>query len=429
MKKFKVLLLTILGLAVFLRLYGILDNYYFSGELGKELLYMRHFSLTKTLPLTGMTTSHEWLSYGPIYYWIMIPVFNLLNGNPLILFYSALTVSILGLILNFVIVKKISTEKVAIISTALQAISPLLIWQTQSSKLHTFFFILSPILMYLLYLLWNGKKKWLIYTGIVFGLMFSFHFSQIPLLGVLVLLFMIKKYKFTDYLKFGAGVLIPNLTLLWQDKNLLIWIPYRIITSGGRDLVGTLNSFNEFMGRNIFWDHKLWVLASIIFLTVLIHFIWSNHKKIKKDFLIFYLTSSISFIFLANFLHSSPPVHYFLPVFTTVPILFALYLDKQKYWWVALVLIFLINFKGYFNFQKPNDFVPLATQVRIADSIVKDANGSEFSIKRIGLYDYFPETYSQNYKYLILSRGGKLTDKSKNIYTINDFTNSYSKEK
>jgi len=429
MKKFSFLLLAMLALAVFLRVYGMPGNYYFSGELGKELLYMRQFSMSQTLPLVGMSTSHEWLSYGPIYYWIMIPIFNLFNGNPFILFYSTLVVALIGLVLNYWVMEKIVGGKVALISTVIQAISPLFIWRTQLSKLHVFFWILAPLYMYLLYLLWNGKMKWVIWTGIVFGIMFSFHFSQIPLLGVAVGLFIIKRYRPIEWLKFGLGVVIPNITFLWQDKSLIAWIPYRVITFAGRNLAGTIQSFNEFLGRILFRDQKLWVMGSLVFLITFIHFICSRRKIIKEDFLTFFITLSVSFIFLANFLHDSPPVHYFLSISVIVTVLLALYLDKMKYWWFPLVVLFLINLNGYFNFQKPDDFVSFGSQIKLVDSIITDAEGTPFYIKRIGLSDYFPDNYSQNYKYLILWRGGKLTDSRRAVYTINDYTNSYSKEK
>jgi hypothetical protein len=63
-------------------------------------------------------------------------------------------------------------------------------------------------------------------------------------------------------------------------------------------------------------------------------------------------------------------------------------------------------------------YVPLKTQEEITDKIIIDAGGKPFSLKRIGPSDYLPEEYSQNYKYLILSKGGNLIDASTNVYTI-----------
>lgn len=434
-------LLLIFATGMFLRVYKIGINYFFTGELGKELLYMRQFVVNHSFPIIGMTTSHEWLSYGPIYYWIMIPIFKLFNGDPFILFWTALVVSFLGLIANYLVFKKIAGEKIAVFSTMIQALSPLLIWQVRLSKLHVFFFLMMPIFTYLLYFLWNGKGKWVILAGIVFGILFSFHFSQIPILVVVMLLFWIRKdvYKVFDWIKFGIGVLIPNITLIWQDRNLALWLPYRILNIPDKDPSGTAQLLNEYLGKNIFWDHRLWIIGTLVFVIIFIHYFVKNRQRFTKDFLPFYLISSISIMLIANIVHGAPPVHYFLPIFTTVPVLFAIYLERYKFWPLILVPILLINLasfsldpqfygdvsnlKSYSSILKSDpatDFIPYSKQEAVAYFIISNSKKMPFSIKRVGPYDYFPENYSQNYKYLILWHGGNLIDSSKNVYTITE---------
>lgn len=441
------MIIIVILLGIFLRVFDIGSNYFFTGELGKELMYMRSFSVMHSLPLTGMATSHEWLFYGPIYYWIMIPLFNLFSGNPFILFWSALVVALVGLVLNYFVFKKIAGEKIALISTAIQSFSPLLIWQTRLSKLHVFFYILVPIFTYLMYLLWHGKKKWVFWAGLAYGLMFSFHFSQIPIFGVVILFFYLKRkiYGLPHWLKFAAGLILANITLLVYDarhgftmtKDLVLWVPYRVLgfaglypknNLDGASSTGTLQSFIEYMGKNIFWDGRLWIIGSVILLLVLIHFVITRRRQIGKDFLTFYLVSSIGFVFLANLIHTAPPIHYFLPVFTLIPVLLAIYLEKTRFWLLILAPIVLINL---FSFRSDPEFyghadklvsdidlVPYSLQDTLTSFIVEDAKGAPITIKRIGPYDYFPEEYSQNYKYLILWKGGNLNDNSGNIYTI-----------
>lgn len=423
-------LLIILVTGIFLRIYRIDTNYFFSGELGKELLYIRQFSLAHSLPIVGMATSHTWLYYGPLYYWLMIPIFNVFNGNPFILFWTAAVVSILGLIVNYLVIKKIAGEKLGLFSTLLQAISPLLIWQTRLSKLHVFFFLVMPIFMYLIYLIWNGKKKWVFWAGIVFGLLFSFHFSQIPLFGVVLLVFWIKRknYAISDWLKFGIGVLITNITFIWQDKNLALWLPYRVVNIVDKNPGGTLQSLLEYLGKNSFWDNRLWIVGAIVFIVLFSHYVVHNKTKFKTDFLPFYLISSISLMLVANIIHGAPPIHYFLPIFTTLPILYAIYLEKHKFWAFIVIPIFVINLISFskdqlfysktFVLDSTVDMVPYIKQETSASFIITNAKGKPLSVQRIGPYDYFPDQYAQNYKYLILWKGGKLVDTSANIYTI-----------
>jgi len=425
-----IFLFLIILAGIFLRIYKIENNYYYSGELGKELLFIRQFALNKTLPLVGMATSHSWLYYGPFYYWLMIPVFNIFNGNPYILFCVGLVISVIGLFLNYIVVKKIADNKIALLSTLIQSISPLLIWQTRLSKLHVFFWVLMPVLMYLMYLIWNNKRKWIFVSGLVFGLLFSFHFSQIPIVGVFALLFWFKKnvYKAKDWLYFIIGTIVPNITLIWQDKNLVLWLPYRIANVTEKNPSGTFNSLSEYFGKNLFWDNKLWVVGLVVFILLFANYLYKNYKKINSDFLTFYIIISIGLMLFANILHGSSPIHYYLPVFTTVPILYSIYLSKIKSWYFIVLPIFIYNLVSfnndpyfYKNFDKKvigTDFVKYSTQMNTTLFILNNAGGKQFSIKRVGPYDFFPEQYSQNYKYLLLWKGGKLVDENVNLYTI-----------
>lgn len=432
MKKTTVLFLIflILGIAIFLRVYKIDSNYYFTGELGKELLYTRQYSLLKTLPFSGMATSHEWLSYGPLYYWVMIPIFNIFSGDPYILFWSSLIISVLALVVNFLVFKKIINTEVAIVSTLIQAVSPLFIWQTRLSKLHVFFWIFIPVFIYLIHKIWEGNKKYWFWVGLVFGVMFSFHFSQIPFLLIPLLLYYIKKdmYQKLDLFKFFLGVALPNISLLWHNKSLIAWLPYRVATSAGRDIFATIGAFNEFLGKIFFWDSKLWFLASIVIIYLFVIYSYKNYKKITKDFLSFIFITSIGVTFLANILHNVPPIHYFLPIFTIVPVFISTYLVKNTKLMFFVLPIFIFNLMSfnkdslfYINIPKPDfkiGLIPYSTQQNIAKYIVKNAGGKDIGIKRIGPYDYFPENYSQNYKYLILYYGGNVVDSSNNVYTI-----------
>lgn len=425
-------LILILVSATLLRIYKIGTNYYFSGELGKELLYIRQFAQSHTIPLIGMGTSHEWLSYGPIYYWIMLPIFNIAHGNPFILFWVSLVVSLAGLIVGYFVFKRIFDERITLAITFITAFSPFLILQTRLSKLHTFFFLIMPIITYLTYLLWNGKKKWIVPTGLLFGVLFSFHFSQIPLLGVIALIFIIKRniYKIKDWLLFGLGVIIPNITFLWQDKSLILWLPYRVANIANKNPIETIKLLNEYFGKSFFWDSHLWIVGSILFFAIFIYYVIKNKHKFTKEFIPFYIISSISLMLLANILHGTPPIHYFLPIVTAQTILVAIFLSKVKFWPLVVASVVVVNifsfqndpvfYKNFTGLVKNTDMVSYSTQNVISDFIVASSNQKPVSIKRIGAFDYFPENYSQNYKYLVAWKGGQVIDSSTNVYTITE---------
>lgn len=432
---------------IFLRIYKIWSNYFFTGELGKELLYAKHFMDLGTLPLVGMPTSHEWLNYGPIYYWILIPIMKIFCGSPYILFWLALVVSIAGILITYFVFKKIVDKKFAIILAAFISVSPLWVWATRLSKLHTFFFILIPLVIFCMYKVWNGKNRYMIWLGLTFGAIFSFHFSQLPIFIVIFLMFYIKRKNIhvKDYFIFLAGLIIPNITILIYDaakgftmiKDLILWIPYRfagfigiypknnIVSSSG---IGTLSAFNEFFGRNLFDNKQIWILGSAIFIGLFAMFMVKNRKKFSTDFLTFYvITSTITQCF-ALLIHTSPPLHYFFPIFLNFGILFAYFASlnwQRKTSRILSISIFVLLFiAGVVGMNKEHandiDYIPLTNQEKVAQKIVDMASGRAFNIVRVGPFDYFPENYSQNYRYLILLKGGKVDPQSNLIYTITE---------
>jgi len=433
--------------ATILRVYKIGTNYYFSGELGKELLYVRQLISQKQFPLVGLPTSHVWLNYGPVYYWILIPLIKIFGSFPYILFWLALSVSIIGILITYFVFAKIVDKKYSLILSFFVSVSPLWIWMTRLSKLHTFFFILIPACIYFLYKIWLKEKRFMLWLGVAFGLLFSFHYSQIPQILIILGVFWLrrKNLKFRDYLKFVIGLIIPNITILIYDvgqkfsmvRNLILWIPYRfagfigLYPKNNLDIAsgtGTLAGFNEFFGRNLFWDSRFWIMGSAIFLILFVGFVIQNHEKFTKDFFTFYLILSTLVQCVALLIHTSPPVHYFLPIFLNFGLLFSYYTHQnwdRKSTKILTVIIFVLLFAStIFEFRNEHaadsDYIPLKTQEAVANYIVKDAKGAPFNLDRIGPYDYFPEYYDQAYQFLILENGGKIDSSVKLRYTIYD---------
>lgn len=415
--------------------------------MGKELLYVRELILSGKFPLVGLSTSHEWLNYGPIYYWILIPLVKIFGSSTYILFWLTLAVSIIGSVITYFVFSKMVSKRFAIILSFFIAVSPYTIYITRLSKLHTFFFILIPLFIYFLKKIWDKQNKFIIWLGIIFGLFFSFHFSQIPLLLVIFAVFWLRKkdIKIKDYFKFSLGIIIPNLTILINEfsdrflmiKNLIAWIPYRfagfvgIYPKNNLDISSakdTVFAFNDFLGRNLFWDTRFFVLGSLIFIILFVAFVIQNRKKFTTDFFVFYVISSTVVQCLALIIHTVPPIHYFLPIFLNFGLLFSFYtcqfweLRSTKIFTVIIfILMFVAGFLGINNEHAlDSDYISLETQKNITAYIVKDAKGKPFALERIGAYDYFPENYAQNYIYLILTKGGKIDQFSKLKYTIND---------
>ena len=432
-------------LGVFIRVYKIQTNYYFTGELGKELLYVKDLIAADKFPLVGLATSHEWLHYGPLYYWKLIPLVKIFGGSPFVLFWFALAVSVAGLLITYWVFSKTVGKKFAALTTLFISLSPLWIWASRLSKLHVFFFVLIPLCIYFLHKIWQKDRGKMFWLGISYGMLFSFHFSQLPMVVLFAFVFYLRRkiLKFKDYSRFVLGIILPNITVFIYDagngfemiKNLFLWIPYRLLgflhlypknnltsVSAGT----TLSAFNELFGRNLFWDNRLWILGSLVFLIMYFSFFVQNRKKIFKDFFVFYLVFSTAIQCFALVIHTSPPIHYFMLVYLNFALLLSHFILKYsdritvKILTPAIFVLLFVTGILSINFEHVNDtdYLPLKVQENVADYIIRDAKGEAFRLSRVGPYDYFPETYNQNYKYLILLKGGKVDPEAKTEYKL-----------
>ncbi|OGM85598.1 hypothetical protein A2616_04405 [Candidatus Woesebacteria bacterium RIFOXYD1_FULL_33_11] len=91
-----------------------------------------------------------------------------------------------------------------------------------------------------------------------------------------------------------------------------------------------------------------------------------------------------------------------------------------------VIFIFLVfSIINIWRYEMPTDidYVSYKKQLEISQKIVEENKGNSIKIKRVGPYDYFPENYSQNYKFLIWYLGGKIDDNSDNVVIIDDNEN------
>jgi len=229
----------LLILGSFLRFYRIKENLVFHGELGDNYLAIKDAVFNKHLPLLGPPTSHSWLYFGPLFYYLLIPFFLLTSFHPatgayLIAFFSSLTI-----LINYLIIKEIFDKKTALFSSFLITISPLWLNFTRGAR----FFCLVPFLVY--FVIWTLFKavqtqgRGLFWLGLSLGVILNFHYSALIFLPVILTIFYYKKINPTkkEIFKCLLGFLIPNLPLLIADSfhgfsmisKFFLWIPYRIL--------------------------------------------------------------------------------------------------------------------------------------------------------------------------------------------------------
>ena len=186
----KIILLSIILIAAFFRLYRINEYLIFLGDEGRDVLIVYKI-LHGDFTLLGPTASVGGFFLGPIYYYFMAPFLWLFNYNPV---GPAIMVALFG-IATVWLIYKVGKEffglVVGLIAAGLYSISPLVVTYSRSSwnpNLMPFFSLLTIYLIYKA--IKNNSVKLLILSGILFGITMQFHYLAL-FLGVVIFIYIL----------------------------------------------------------------------------------------------------------------------------------------------------------------------------------------------------------------------------------------------
>ncbi len=121
-------------IAAFLRFYRFFPNLIFNGEMGTDYLNVWGMLHGTHTWLIGPRTSHEWFFIPPLAYWIYMPVMLLGKYSPIAINVFWGIIGVLAIPASYYYIKKMFSEKIALISSFLIAVSPAWIAQTRASR-------------------------------------------------------------------------------------------------------------------------------------------------------------------------------------------------------------------------------------------------------------------------------------------------------
>ncbi len=436
----------ILAVGTFLRFYKLEENMIFGGELGhnylavKEMVISLQTSFVKTLLekpevfLLGPPTSHPWLHFGPLFYWLIAPVLIIGNYNPVFVSYFFALVFTLVIILNFFVVERVFDKPTALISSLFIAISPTWLQMTRGSR----FFSLSVVMFYpFYYFLYKSLRRngnHLFWVGLFYGLMLNFHLSGIILLPAILFGIFARKKKISRqmYARGLVGFVIANLPFLIHNLlnrfemigKFLVWVPYRIAgflgfypknTADTQVIEVNLSSLYYFM-TNMFGSGSRYLGISVFLLFIAgLVFIFKKRSSWKNTNTLL-LFGFLLFGYVAIFFHGSPPSHYYMPLYPILVIIMSYFiarlLSSKRFGVVGMFAVMLLTITSltflqngrWFktgNRQVENSAITYEDKKEIANHIVTDSGGSPFSLSRVGTNDQFEGNYAQDYQYLM----------------------------
>jgi hypothetical protein len=430
-------LFIILVLATVLRFYKLTYLFGFSGELGDNLLDVKNALISRTIPLIGPPTSHPWLNFGPIYYWILSPFVLLFRYNPIAISVLGAISGVIAVYLNYIFITKLFNKTIAIFSSYLIGISAFFV---QFSRTGRFMYWVNLLFYPLIYFVATAKKheiKKYFAIGLIVGVMLNFHLTALVLIPSVLIFLMIRKLLTRkNLLWFFVGSIVPMLPFLIYDTrnnfemtiNFIVWIPYRLSGFLGivpknnltvHSLVATVQSIINYLSVNFYFGNNIitFVIAFFVFISIII---FAKRGNKVNNLLIYTFVISI----VAFAIHSNPPIHYFVPIFTFPAITLGYMLSKiwvrKKYKYIVVVFVMLISYlnmnflfsKKYFfadptTLDQKTGVVYFKLQKKIVDYIVEDANGRNISLRRIGPNDEFQGNFAQNYEYLMWLNGNE----------------------
>ncbi len=383
------LLVLIILLGFFLRVYRFPEYVQFLADQGRDAIILKRIVTLEHLPAIGPPTSLGQIYLGPFYYYFIAPWLLIFNFNPLGPAIGVLFFSTIFLIINYLIIKELIDKKTALFSTILISFSYILIefsrfsWNPNLLPLFTlltvYFFIKSL-----------KTHQWYFYllTGSFLSFVIQLHYLALFLIPsiTLIYLFNFKINNLKKYLLATFGFIFFSLPLLIFDlrhqflnsKNFI-----KFFTETRTEQANYLNNFFEsfkFLNQYLFnINFNFWLLLIILILLITSLISIFNSRNNVKFFILIFLTS----LFFYSFYNGPKHPHYFgilFPLYTVIISYFISFITNsllEKF--LAMIFISLFIF---FNFQKYNFlFYKGSNQVEHAKKVAEFINNKITSKK------------------------------------------------
>lgn len=194
--KTQIILLGILLIAAFLRLFRVSDYMTFLGDEGRDVLVVKGI-LEGDLTLLGPRASAGDFFTGPVYYYMMTPFLWLWQYDPV---GPAIMVGLLGVatvFLVYVVGKNFFNEKTGLIAAALYAVSPLVLTYSRSSWNPNALPFFALLTIFVLYKAVTTVRSWkyFVLTGFLLGICVQLHYISLFLAAaVAIALFIMNWY-------------------------------------------------------------------------------------------------------------------------------------------------------------------------------------------------------------------------------------------
>lgn len=399
------LILLILSIAAFCRLYKIGDYMEFLGDQGRDVVIVWNFLKNGDLFFIGPQTSMGNMYLGPFYYYLFVaPGLLFSSFNPI---GPSIIVALLGVLTVYFIYRFTKTWfsiPVAYTAAFLYAISPVVI------KYSSFSWNPNVMPLFALLFIYFVSQSCYIYASIMFIICLNSHYLAVLLLPVagIIWLFQIKNPKLDQkslIRKTMVAVFIFLLSLIPQflfdykhdGQNIKAFVSFFTQSVGSDTTIfsSTTHLLSNIQiictrllaGKNVFFGPIITLIfLGLLFLNLYHQFKAKKYNTPFNTLTLWLFVGLFGLIFINQHLND----HYFAFLFPVVFILFS-YLVYQLPRYLTITIIILVTLlsllENSFRWSPPRQ---LATTIQVDQSIISAANNRPFNFALLAKTNYDP---------------------------------------
>lgn len=433
-------IVSILIIALFLRIYALSSLMAFIPDQGWFYLSARDMVLTGNIPLVGPPTSHPWIHHGPLWTYTLALIFYLFQFNPVVPAYFIAILGVVMVALFYYIALKMFNGRVAVIASLLCATSPLIVMNARIPY-HTSpipFFV--TLLFYLTFLWVKGNARAFPFIALLLGVLYNHEITTFVFVVAIAFIFAYgvvkKKTWIKSTLTFRIVIwsivlfLIPMLPFILYDIHhgykqtvgFLIWVGYRVVkfplsifNKSFQSSGSNPSTFPEFLS---YYQELMFVKNGFVSLCVLalsiVGFAYVLSRQFKAQYILLCLFLLVSFGGLVT--HRIPIEADTLLISPFFILILAIVLDymmnyKRLKAVIAILLAVVVGINTYTVldtnfFSKPGFYTrtPLYQRMNAVDKVIYLTQGKSYTIIGKGELSSFP-VFLDPYRYLLWCRG------------------------
>lgn len=401
--------------ATLLRIYRLDYLTTFGRDQGIDFLAVRDMLINHKLTLIGIKVSLADFFQGPIYLYILTPLFYIMRLNPLAGAYTAVFISLLTIFTLYFVVYKMFNIKTANLAAAFFAVSPQLVMFGNTPLYQNFtpLFILLGIwcLYQVIVLNKGGAFKQLLFiflTGLSVGIGLELHFLVISLTLAILFYLVFFTNNFLKLLIFYlAGLILaasPTIIFELRHNFLNLHLLLNYFGNTQQNHSSFLSVWNERISYFVTHDDNFLILAPLL---LSIYIFFRNTSHLPENFLFLrrlaLITFSIILIFAIKLTGFGS--HYLLPFLMLLLIIipvFLTYIKPNRLMWIIcsffLGLNLIITFSGLNN--NHGYFMPDGWSLKKIDQtagIISESASSHPNFNVASLLDGDTRTYPLRY--------------------------------